>query len=196
VVDGGVEELLLIEAVRDVVRSGSFILGARCAELEASLAADQGLAHGVATASPRAALLLSLTVLGVGEETDARGVEVDDRAPAFAAGTVGRVGGVVVAGSPVRIDAPGPGVFRVVRAGSRDAAEILVLDLGPASPAAGVADAAMLLTDSDALAGSLRMLRNHGQDGRTRFLHHVVGYNARMDEVAATYLLARRSAVA
>ncbi|MNV20573.1 UDP-2-acetamido-2-deoxy-3-oxo-D-glucuronate aminotransferase [compost metagenome] len=32
------------------------------------------------------------------------------------------------------------------------------------------------------------MLRNHGQDGITRFYHHMLGYNNRMDETVASYL--------
>jgi dTDP-4-amino-4,6-dideoxygalactose transaminase len=35
------------------------------------------------------------------------------------------------------------------------------------------------------------MLRNHGQDGRTRFVHHTVGMNSRFDEITADYLLHR-----
>ncbi len=49
----------------------------------------------------------------------------------------------------------------------------------------------MVLTDDAALAGRVRMLRNHGQDGRNRFLHHHVGHNSRFDEVMAAFQLHR-----
>jgi dTDP-4-amino-4,6-dideoxygalactose transaminase len=54
-----------------------------------------------------------------------------------------------------------------------------------------IGEGGVVLTDDDELALRCRMLRNHGQDGRTRFLHHVVGYNSRMDEVLAEFLLHR-----
>ncbi|MFL1378709.1 DegT/DnrJ/EryC1/StrS family aminotransferase [Nocardiopsis protaetiae] len=49
----------------------------------------------------------------------------------------------------------------------------------------------VVLTDDAALAGRVRMLRNHGQDGRNRFLHHHVGHNSRFDEVMAAVQLHR-----
>ena len=39
------------------------------------------------------------------------------------------------------------------------------------------------------LARTCRMLRNHGQDLTTRFLYHRVGFNCRMDETVAGFLL-------
>ncbi|HJE58253.1 MAG TPA: DegT/DnrJ/EryC1/StrS family aminotransferase [Nocardiopsis listeri] len=45
----------------------------------------------------------------------------------------------------------------------------------------------VVLTDDTDLAGRVRMLRNHGQDGRNRFLHHRVGHNSRFDEVMAAF---------
>lgn len=35
------------------------------------------------------------------------------------------------------------------------------------------------------------MLRNHGQDGKHRFLHHRIGWNSRFDEVQAAFQLHR-----
>ncbi|HEV7806217.1 MAG TPA: DegT/DnrJ/EryC1/StrS family aminotransferase [Solirubrobacteraceae bacterium] len=61
----------------------------------------------------------------------------------------------------------------------------------PAKPLPGVTDGAAIVTDDEELAQRCRMLRNHGQDGVTRFLHHLVGFNARMDDVNAG-LLSRR----
>ncbi|QJC54215.1 DegT/DnrJ/EryC1/StrS family aminotransferase [Paenibacillus albicereus] len=59
----------------------------------------------------------------------------------------------------------------------------------PAKPLGGIGDGAVIVTDDEELARGCRMLRNHGQDGVTRFLHHQLGYNSRMDEVLAGYLL-------
>ncbi|KOX24584.1 aminotransferase DegT [Saccharothrix sp. NRRL B-16348] len=49
----------------------------------------------------------------------------------------------------------------------------------------------MVVTGDPALAREVRMLRNHGQDGVHRFLHHRVGYNSRFDEVMAAFQLRR-----
>jgi dTDP-4-amino-4,6-dideoxygalactose transaminase len=49
----------------------------------------------------------------------------------------------------------------------------------------------VVVTDDPELARHIRMLRNHGQDGRHRFLHHVIGYNSRFDEIQAAFLLHR-----
>ncbi|PRY02383.1 DegT/DnrJ/EryC1/StrS family aminotransferase [Allonocardiopsis opalescens] len=48
-----------------------------------------------------------------------------------------------------------------------------------------------VVTDDPALAGRVRMLRNHGQDGARRFVHHVVGHNSRFDELQAAFQLHR-----
>ena len=56
----------------------------------------------------------------------------------------------------------------------------------------GMAGEGGAVVTSDAELGRLvRMLRNHGQDGRTRFLHHRVGYNSRFDEIQAAFQLHR-----
>lgn len=49
----------------------------------------------------------------------------------------------------------------------------------------------VVITDEAELAAAVRMLRNHGQDGTRRFLHHRVGYNSRFDEVMAAFQLRR-----
>ncbi len=49
----------------------------------------------------------------------------------------------------------------------------------------------MVLTDDQDIAGRVRMLRNHGQDGVHRFLHHRIGHNSRFDEVIAAFQLHR-----
>ncbi|MCX3059912.1 DegT/DnrJ/EryC1/StrS family aminotransferase [Streptomyces beihaiensis] len=49
----------------------------------------------------------------------------------------------------------------------------------------------VVLTDDPELARAVRMLRNHGQDGVNRFLHHRIGRNSRFDEVIAAFQLHR-----
>ncbi|ANN17231.1 aminotransferase DegT [Amycolatopsis orientalis] len=49
----------------------------------------------------------------------------------------------------------------------------------------------MVVTDDRELGSTVRMLRNHGQDGTTRFRHHRIGYNSRFDEIMAAFQLHR-----
>ncbi|MPZ65451.1 MAG: DegT/DnrJ/EryC1/StrS family aminotransferase [Pseudonocardiaceae bacterium] len=49
----------------------------------------------------------------------------------------------------------------------------------------------VVVTDDPALGGTVRMLRNHGQDGQRRFLHHCIGTNSRFDEILAAFQLHR-----
>ncbi len=44
-------------------------------------------------------------------------------------------------------------------------------------------DGGMVVTDDDALAEEVRVLRNHGS--RERYHHHLIGYNSRLDEMQA-----------
>ncbi|KJS76888.1 MAG: erythromycin biosynthesis sensory transduction protein eryC1 [Comamonadaceae bacterium BICA1-1] len=50
-------------------------------------------------------------------------------------------------------------------------------------------DGGMVTTQSDALAETLRMLRNHGS--KVRYYHDIVGYNSRLDELQAVVLRAK-----
>ncbi|MGH3766315.1 MAG: DegT/DnrJ/EryC1/StrS family aminotransferase [Pseudonocardiaceae bacterium] len=49
----------------------------------------------------------------------------------------------------------------------------------------------VVVTEDPELGRIVRMLRNHGQDGKQRFLHHRVGYNSRFDEILAAFQLHR-----
>lgn len=66
--------------------------------------------------------------------------------------------------------------------------KIGVLSFFPAKPLGGIGEAAVTVTNIEAIDKRVRMLRNHGQDGKIRFLHHLVGFNHRMDEITACYL--------
>lgn len=47
-------------------------------------------------------------------------------------------------------------------------------------------DGGMVTTNDDELAGTLRMLRNHGS--KVRYHHDIIGYNSRLDELQAVIL--------
>lgn len=66
--------------------------------------------------------------------------------------------------------------------------DIGVYSFFPAKPLGGIGDGGAIVTNDEHLWRSCRMLRNHGQDGVNRFLHHLIGYNSRMDEVMGGYL--------
>ncbi|WP_265445365.1 DegT/DnrJ/EryC1/StrS family aminotransferase [Flexivirga meconopsidis] len=66
-----------------------------------------------------------------------------------------------------------------------------VFSFFPAKPAGGIGDGAVLLTDDERLARTAVMLRNHGQQPGERFVHRLIGYNARMDELTAEFVLRR-----
>jgi dTDP-4-amino-4,6-dideoxygalactose transaminase len=54
----------------------------------------------------------------------------------------------------------------------------------------------MVVTDDQELATAVRMLRNHGQDGTHRFVHHRIGYNSRFDEIQAAFQVYRFAGLA
>lgn len=54
----------------------------------------------------------------------------------------------------------------------------------------------VVVTDDPELGRIARMLRNHGQDGKQRFLHRRIGYNSRFDEVVAAFQLHRLTGLA
>jgi dTDP-4-amino-4,6-dideoxygalactose transaminase len=70
------------------------------------------------------------------------------------------------------------------------AGDVGVFSFFPAKPLGGPGDAGMVVTDDDELAATVRALRNHGQ-GAVRFRHDLVGFNSRMDEIVAGFLLRR-----
>jgi dTDP-4-amino-4,6-dideoxygalactose transaminase len=79
----------------------------------------------------------------------------------------------LVAGGPRRgLATPGWGV-------------VTVIGLPSWSPLAGPGDGALLVTDNPVVADAARTLRDHGMRPDVRGLHHILGYNARMDEVVA-----------
>ncbi|MDQ3403202.1 MAG: DegT/DnrJ/EryC1/StrS family aminotransferase, partial [Actinomycetota bacterium] len=59
-----------------------------------------------------------------------------------------------------------------------------------------IGEGGAVVTDDEEIGARVRMLRNHGQDGRQRFVHHVVGYNSRFDEIMAEFQLHRLAGLA
>ncbi len=84
--------------------------------------------------------------------------------------------------------------------------DVGVYSFFPAKPLGGIGDGGAVVSADRALADTVRMLRNHGQDGKTRFTHHLLGFNSRLDEINARWLqqgllgypleLARKQAIA
>ena len=69
--------------------------------------------------------------------------------------------------------------------------DVAVFSFYPGKPVGGIGDSGIIVTDDATIATLCRMRRNHGQDTTTRFLHHSLGWNSRMDEVCAAFLLRR-----
>lgn len=67
--------------------------------------------------------------------------------------------------------------------------DVGVYSFFPAKPLGGIGDGGAVVSADPALTNTVRMLRNHGQDGKTRFTHHLLGFNSRMDEINARWLL-------
>ena len=76
---------------------------------------------------------------------------------------------------------------RGVKAGA--VGDLAVFWFHPAKQLGGIGEGGVLVTDEPSLDGRCRLLRNHGEDGDHRFLHHVLGFDCRMDELVAGYLL-------
>lgn len=66
--------------------------------------------------------------------------------------------------------------------------DVGVYSFFPAKPLGGIGDGGAVITENTELANTVRMLRNHGQDGKIRFTHHLLGVNSRMDEINARWL--------
>jgi len=71
---------------------------------------------------------------------------------------------------------------------------VRVVSLRPEGVLGGIGDFFVKDTETTETATTLRMLRNHGQDLQIRFYHPRVGFNCRMDESVAAFLLRRLAA--
>lgn len=67
--------------------------------------------------------------------------------------------------------------------------DVGVYSFFPAKPLGGLGDAGIIVTTNKKLHQVCKMLRNHGQDGKQRFTHHLLGFNSRMDDINAAFLL-------
>lgn len=66
-----------------------------------------------------------------------------------------------------------------------------VISFFPTKTLGAIGDAGMILTNNDWIAKQARRLRLHGQDEGIPYIHHLVGYNSRMDDIQAAVLLVR-----
>lgn len=66
-----------------------------------------------------------------------------------------------------------------------------VLSFFPTKTLGAIGDAGMIITNDDNIAYQARLLRNHGQEDGIPYIHQVVGYNSRMDDIQAAVLLVR-----
>jgi len=207
------EHLLRIVHEVAVDPAQKFILGPHTARLEAALREQLGAADVVACGSGTSGLTLVLAALGIGP-----GDEVV--VPAFGcaplASTVVALGAVPVFADvdPLTMVVDPDAMERRITSRTRAlmpahifsaVAQGGVLDGVPAGLAGeagvysfvqvktfGMAGEGGVVVTRDAEVGrTVRMLRNHGQDGRTRFLHHRIGWNSRFDEVLAAFQLHR-----
>lgn len=209
-------------AVERVLASGRYIMGEDVGELERELAADAGIAHGIAVSSGSDALLVALWALGVGP-----GDEVITSALSFfaPAGAIARLGA-----TPVFADID-PATFNVsptsiaARVTSRTKAIVPVHLFGrvaelPATELPIVEDAAQAIGapigKGRAATLSFFPAKNLGAAGdagmvltnddaladrmrlyrvhgaRPKYFHHVVGANMRMDTLQAAILRVKR----
>ncbi len=70
------------------------------------------------------------------------------------------------------------------------AGDVGVFSFVPAKPLGGPGDAGMVVTADDEVAAAVRALRDHGH-GSVRCRHDLVGFDCRMDEIVAGFLLRR-----
>lgn len=69
--------------------------------------------------------------------------------------------------------------------------DVGVYSFFPAKPLGGLGDGGAVITENDEIARRVRMLRNHGQDDSRRFYHQLLGFNSRMDDLNAAWLMRR-----
>jgi dTDP-4-amino-4,6-dideoxygalactose transaminase len=109
--------------------------------------------------------------------------------------------GLTLVDHPLQVAGPGPagGVGRAVVHDATGLSDALLTTWSDGrwddgAVAALTADGALLDVGEGAVVvtgaepgGTIRMLRNHGQDGVHRFVHHLIGRNSRMDELVAAF---------
>ncbi|NPC91335.1 DegT/DnrJ/EryC1/StrS family aminotransferase [Bacillus sp. WMMC1349] len=66
-----------------------------------------------------------------------------------------------------------------------------VLSFFPTKTLGAIGDAGMLLTNDDDIAHQARLLRTHGREEDRPYIHQVIGYNSRMDDIQAAVLLVK-----
>ncbi|MBP2000266.1 dTDP-4-amino-4,6-dideoxygalactose transaminase [Paenibacillus shirakamiensis] len=66
-----------------------------------------------------------------------------------------------------------------------------VISFFPTKTLGAIGDAGLVLTNNDDIAKQARQLRIHGQEESVPYIHQIVGFNSKMDDVQASILLVR-----
>ncbi|ENQ3104962.1 DegT/DnrJ/EryC1/StrS family aminotransferase [Bacillus cereus] len=66
-----------------------------------------------------------------------------------------------------------------------------VLSFFPTKTLGAIGDAGMILTNSDDFAEKCKAIRHHGQIHNNKYIHNIIGFNSRMDDIQAAVLEVR-----
>jgi dTDP-4-amino-4,6-dideoxygalactose transaminase len=202
-----------------VIRSGRFIGGPEVEGFEREIAAFAGARHAIGVSSGTDALLVTLMALGVSVGDEVITTPFTFFATAGAIARLGArpvfadvsddtlcldparlpIGARTKAVIPVHLFGRPAVIPSVPVPVIEDAAQSIgsgpvrgraaTLSFFPTKNLGAIGDAGAVLTDDDALAQTIAMLRNHG--GRTRYHHELVGGNFRLDAIQAAALRAK-----
>ncbi|NGQ95719.1 DegT/DnrJ/EryC1/StrS family aminotransferase [Brevibacillus sp. SYP-B805] len=222
----------ILAGISDVIESGSYILGAKVAELEQRIAERLGVAHAIAVANGTDALILTLEAYGIGPGDEVLTTPFTFFASAEAVSRVGAkpvfvdidpdsynldptkleekitpaakaIIPVHLFGQPAEMDA----ISHIARKHGLVVIEDACQAFGAAykgNPVGSLGDAAcfsffptknlgtlgdggLVVTNDDAVAARIRLLRQHGST--KKYVHETIGYNSRLDEIHAAILL-------
>jgi dTDP-4-amino-4,6-dideoxygalactose transaminase len=187
----------ILAAVAKVVDAGAFILGPEVEAFEKELAARLGARRAVGLSSGTDALLVALMALGVRAgarpvfaDIDPKTFNLDPAAAAAACGPRTRaLMPVHLFGRPASLPAvPVPVVEDSAQSigACRLGGMASCLSFFPSKNLGAMGDGGALVTDDEAFADKVALLRAHG--GRPKYVHHLVGGNFRLDAVQAAIL--------
>lgn len=66
-----------------------------------------------------------------------------------------------------------------------------VISFFPTKTLGTIGDSGMIITNEEEFANECYRLRNHGQDPNEKYIHKVIGYNSKMDDIQAAVLRVR-----
>ncbi len=224
----------VMDAFREVLESGRYILGPKVESLEKEVARYCGVRYGIGVASGTDALHLSLHAAGVGPGDEVittpftffatveailyrgaipRFIDIEPDTmnlnPDLVEEAVSEKTKAILPVHLFGLPADMPKIMEVAKrynlAVIEDAAQAFGASIQsrrvgsfgltgcfsfyPSKNLGGCGDGGMVVTDDPATAEKLRSLRNHCTDGR--YLHHCIGYNSRLGELQAAFLLVK-----